>query len=232
MTSASLAALFLIVVAAATLSCDKKHEEATMAMHTLDITAYGKEPVPKFRLGIPSAFHVIKSNSGSSISVTAAYPGMVPYSSEVRERFYTKKGTWGPDRVEIYLSVYDERTDKGLVYRNRNDPARFALLNQYTRAPSSAFYREVPVPESIATRDKITKYVNARYVGPHQGTYFIHTDNDRIAIVTCIYSTTCRGFTTWQGRFEIEYQLTTNHFNQMVDVERQVVNLKSPIGDL
>jgi hypothetical protein len=173
-----------------------------------------------YNFHIPKSYRPIKGDQGR-ISFMTVYPGMVGLTEENRQRFYNDIGAWGPDRVNIRVSIDTNKSKIVNEFKNRNDPGRYIYENTILRNLS---YEKIPTPLAIKEHEKITKYILPNFKNG-QGIYLIKHDDNRLSIIHCVYKNLCSGQTTWHGVFSIGYDFMRIHFNHMIDIDRAVLNL-------
>jgi len=182
----------------------------------------GKDRKPLYKLFIPSEYKTIYvDNTKTHVTLKAAYPGMVGFSPEIKHRFYTERGTWGPDRVNIFISLYPEYENPDREFRNRNDAGRFAL-ESLSRNPN---FKPVPTPETIKQPEKIRTFQNTGSHRQDSNTYVITQSDGRMSLVSCRLTEVCKSSTTWEGKIAVTYQFLINNFENMVDLDHSVVEL-------
>jgi hypothetical protein len=216
-----LAAPLGLVAVGLSLACGDR--EAARGPVEIEFAAVGDGPA--LRLEVPKGF--LLHRDASSALLRAAYPGMVPYSRDLRGRFYDDRGLWSQDLVFIRLGRQPSLPgDEDLAFPNRNDLGRFVFVNSIQRRLRPAASSD-PLPAS----DRVT-----RYVGPHEhDTRYVLEQEGRLGVVWCPFETRCKGKTTWEGVLYVDYHFGRTHFPEVLDLDRSIFALVSsfspePVG--
>ena len=144
---------------------------------------------------------------------------MIAFSPEVKHRFYKENGTWSEDMVRIFIGISDIPEESSGDNPNKNDLGRYILEQRL----SNQNIRLLPNPSGINQSNHVKTY--GRNNVPDGITYVITQNDGRISSVTCTLESICKGNTGWSGEFFVTYQFSKIHFNEMVDVDKSVINL-------
>lgn len=178
-----------------------------------------EEKKPLYKLSIPSDYVTYDAKKGTAL-VKAAYPGMVSFTPEIKHRFYDEDGTWGPDLVRIFFGLRSEYEGSDRELANRNDAGRFALESMSRQS----LIGSRDISDSIKQPEKVKRVIHPNEK-EYQKTYVINQENGRVSVIRCSYKTSCEGTTSWQGKIAITYQFTRENLENIVDLDKSVVNL-------
>ncbi|MEC7823830.1 MAG: hypothetical protein VYD12_04800 [Pseudomonadota bacterium] len=209
--------LLVISISCMLLGCT---QEDSLPVKKVTLFSATKEKIPLYELSIPREYVAYDANNrGRTALIKTAYPGMIAFSPEVKHRFYKENGTWSEDMVRIFIGISDIPEESSGDNPNKNDLGRYILEQRL----SNQNIRLLPNPSGINQSNHVKTY--GRNNVPDGITYVITQNDGRISSVTCTLESICKGNTGWSGEFFVTYQFSKIHFNEMVDVDKSVINL-------
>lgn len=185
-------------------------------VHIITLTSPAQDEHSVFRLEIPEGYSPYYSKN--SISLETVYPGMLPYSPELRQRFSGGPTKWGPDLVKIYIDILpnnDGETEGKRDSKYMRGSTEFAIPN----IKKWTTLAELTEDFDEARKIKKYKYVNDK---DHQGTYITTHEDGRQSYIRRTHDTILTGYTTFAKNLSIRYDTKTTHFKQLVDLDRAV----------
>lgn len=210
---------FVVITASIVSGCsnaeDNRSEEV---IEEIILYSPDEEKRPIYKLSIPSDY--VNNAEKGTASVKAAYPGMVSFLPEIRHRFYEKDGTWGPDLVRVFFGLRPEYEGSDREFTNRNDAGKFALESMARQN----LIESRDISDTIKQPEKVKRFIYPNEKD-YQKTYVITQEDGRLSVIRCSYKTNCEGTTSWQGKIAITYQFTRENLENIVDLDKSVINL-------